>query len=253
MQHGFSLVELSIVLVILGLLTGGILSGQSLIRAAELRSVSTDYQKYVSAIRSFQDRYRALPGDMSTATRFWGAADGNDGIGTDCVATTVTPAMGTVTCNGNGDGVIGSTNASESAHAWRHLANAGLVEGFYNGYFSLNDTPKARINSARWAFTTYALLNTSIPNPAIGASVLMLVAQTGSWPTILTPEEAWNIDIKLDDGKPGTGRIMGLTYAPMPPLIPASGCTTATATGQTTGVEYQLSYSGKGCALAFGY
>ena len=66
----FSLVELSIVLVILGLLVGGVLSGQSLIRAAELRSVTTEYSRYTTAISSFRDKYFALPGDMSNATSF---------------------------------------------------------------------------------------------------------------------------------------------------------------------------------------
>jgi prepilin-type N-terminal cleavage/methylation domain-containing protein len=69
-QRGFSLVELSIVLVILGLLTGGILAGQSLIRAAELRSITTQFNQYVSATQSFRDKYMALPGDMPNATRF---------------------------------------------------------------------------------------------------------------------------------------------------------------------------------------
>lgn len=58
----FSLVELSIVLVILGLLTGGILAGQSLIRAAELRAVSTEYSRYITATQSFRDKYFAVPG-----------------------------------------------------------------------------------------------------------------------------------------------------------------------------------------------
>lgn len=71
MKHGFSLVELSIVLVILGLLTGGILAGQSLIRAAELRSVSTEQSRWVTAANSFRDKYFALPGDFRDATKFW--------------------------------------------------------------------------------------------------------------------------------------------------------------------------------------
>lgn len=58
-KRGFSLVELSIVLVILGLLTGGILAGQSLIRAAELRAVSTEYSRYATAVQSFRDKYFA--------------------------------------------------------------------------------------------------------------------------------------------------------------------------------------------------
>ena len=73
-RYGFSLVELSIVLVILGLLVGGVLTGQSLIRAAELRSVSTEYSRYVASVHTFRDKYFALPGDMTNATQFWGTA-----------------------------------------------------------------------------------------------------------------------------------------------------------------------------------
>ncbi len=101
MTNGFSLVELSIVLVILGLLTGGILSGQNLIRAAELRAVTTEFSAYQTAVMTFKDKYFALPGDMRNATDFWGSAGGSGVIGDGCEAGTPT---GTQTCNGNGDG-----------------------------------------------------------------------------------------------------------------------------------------------------
>lgn len=80
MKNAFSLVELSIVLVILGLLTGGILAGQNLIRAAELRSVTTQLQQYQTALQTFRNKYFALPGDMTKATDFWTSA-----FGTNCV------------------------------------------------------------------------------------------------------------------------------------------------------------------------
>lgn len=111
MRHGFSLVELSIVLVILGLLTGGILAGQSLIRAAELRSVASEHQRYVTATKSFQDKYFSVPGDMKNATSFWGAADGGDGLGTDCFNVKSTTAT---TCNGNGDTILQASNTAVS-------------------------------------------------------------------------------------------------------------------------------------------
>jgi prepilin-type N-terminal cleavage/methylation domain-containing protein len=60
-RRGFSLVELSIVLVILGLLTGGILTGQNLIRAAELRSAVTELQRHQASTQSFRDKYFAIP------------------------------------------------------------------------------------------------------------------------------------------------------------------------------------------------
>lgn len=124
-HYAFSLVELSIVLVILGLLTGGILTGQSLIRASELRAVTTEYQRYATAVQAFRDKYFALPGDMPNATRFWGVQHAT--LAT-CQTTASTTAL---TCDGNGDGNIGYTY--EIFRAWQHLANACLIEGTYNG------------------------------------------------------------------------------------------------------------------------
>ena len=130
MRKGFSLVELSIVLVILGLLVGGVLSGQSLIRAAELRSVSNDLSRYAAAAQTFRDKYFAIPGDMPNATSFWGSAGGanNDAA---CQAAQTTAAA---TCNGDGNGdLLNNNGESEPYLFWKHLANAGLIEGSYSG------------------------------------------------------------------------------------------------------------------------
>ena len=128
-RHAFSLVELSIVLVILGLLVGGILAGQSLIRAAELRSITSQYAQYIAAVGAFRDKYFALPGDFTKATDFWTAADVDPATCRTAVGT------GTATCNGNGNGVIASFTLGVDEHfrAWQHLANAGLIEGTYSG------------------------------------------------------------------------------------------------------------------------
>ena len=85
-RHAFSLVELSIVLVILGLLVGGVLSGQSLIRAAQLRSVTTQFANYRAAVFTFRDKYFALPGDMANASAFWGSAGGTGADAADAGA-----------------------------------------------------------------------------------------------------------------------------------------------------------------------
>lgn len=130
MRHGFSLVELSIVLVILGLLTGGILAGQSLIRASELRAVSTEINRYQTARYTFRDKYFALPGDMRNATSFWGNAD-TGAMGGECAAPLTDAGTGTQTCNGDGSGRMDL--ALEERRVWQHMANAGLIEGSYSG------------------------------------------------------------------------------------------------------------------------
>jgi prepilin-type N-terminal cleavage/methylation domain-containing protein len=100
MNKAFSLIELVVVLVIIGLIVGGITSGQNLIRSAQLQSVVTDKKKYESAIAAFQERYFQLPGDMNNATDFWGAAHTTEAT---CVTTVST---GEETCNGDGNGKI---------------------------------------------------------------------------------------------------------------------------------------------------
>lgn len=259
-RNGFSLVELSIVLVILGLLTGGILGGQALIRAAELRSVTTEYQRWVTATQTFRDKYFALPGDMINATRFWGALDGNNGIASDCRGESNT----LLTCNGDGNGLIeGYTTAATLTHEnfliWQHLANAGLIEGTYAGNFGNFpgntictgadyvpgcNVPRSKISRGFW-------IGIYGGNPSGNADRF-----DGSYGNIfalsnytaftsghyqgnpLKAEELWNIDTKLDDGKPGLGSLVASRW---------SVCTNAASAADTANATYNLSSSAFSC------
>jgi prepilin-type N-terminal cleavage/methylation domain-containing protein len=132
-NSGFTLVELSIVLLIIGLLASGILVGQDMIRAAELRSITTEKDQIQTAVMLFKNKYLGLPGDLSNATAFWGTMP----TGT---CPNASGGNGTQTCNGNGDGNI-IINAvlnynSESVLIWQHLSNAGLIEGKYTGIWT---------------------------------------------------------------------------------------------------------------------
>ncbi len=220
-SRGFSLVELSIVLVILGLLVGGILAGQSLIRAAELRSVSTEYSRYLTAMHSFRDKYFALPGDMNNATSFWGKDN------TNCAAHTGTNAT-PGTCNGNNNAVLNlaasASATGENYRFWQHLALAGLIEGTYTGLAgggSIShamigtNAPRSKLNNAGWSIypfpTTIAIDNAGWANfEGTYGNQFLLGAEVSTSVTegrAIKAEEAWNIDTKLDDGKPGTGTV----------------------------------------------
>ena len=230
-RTAFSLVELSIVLVIVGLLAGGILSGQSLIRAAELRSLTTDSARYQAAVYTFRDKYFALPGDMPNATQFWNVL-ADDGISAKCQNT---EATGKPTCNGNGDGLIASTAVAESERfrAWQHLANAGLVEGSYTGRTD-SSTPGSFVTKAGKNVPATKLAGTHMRFVGIPATtgtddpLLFSGVSAGNYievrhdsdaaaaaapPAPLTAQEAWNIDTKLDDGKPGLGQIFTHKYS----------------------------------------
>ncbi len=217
MRHGFSLVELSIVLVILGLLVGGVLTGQSLIRAAELRSVTTEFSKYQAAVNTFRDKYFTIPGDMTNATSFWGAAHATPGT---CLTTAGT---GTQTCNGNGDGRIvfgaAASQRSEPFMFWQHLANAGLIEGSYNGFVGSTDAfdaipginiPKSKLSNAAWSSWYYDGTDTNRFNIS-AANVMEFGTDAGGGgpgTPALRPEEAWNLDTKIDDGIPARGKVI---------------------------------------------
>lgn len=252
MNRAFSLVELSIVLVILGLLTGGILAGQSLIRAAEIRSISTDIARFNTSISSFRDKYMALPGDMRNATQFWTAAHGTPAT---CYTTAST---GTATCDGNGDGIIGSadggTTWSEYFRAWQHLANAGLIEGSYSGVVGAGgvnhhiygtNSPRSKISNAGYALISLGERTAGDPTLYEGSygNVIEMGEQTPNtfgYRNILKPEEAWNIDTKMDDGRPAYGKVRTREQ-----LTTCSSSTTpATA-------EYLLTGTDKTCGLIF--
>ena len=122
-QGGFTLIELSIVLVIIGLIVGGVLVGRDMIRAAELRSIVTDVERYKTAVFTFQEKYNALPGDMADATSIWGVASGGCPNGA---------RSGTQTCDGDGNGQV-MPWVPEVFLFWQHLSNAGLIAGQFSG------------------------------------------------------------------------------------------------------------------------
>ena len=118
--QGFTLVEIAIVLVIIGLLLGGILKGQEMITQAKIKNLIADFSGISAAYHGYQDRYRAIPGDdpgAGGAAGRWGVAatsgDGNGQVGGDYNTTGAAPAGAT----------------GESRRWWDHLRRAGFVAG----------------------------------------------------------------------------------------------------------------------------
>ena len=114
-QSGFTLIEIAIVLVIIGLLLGGVLKGQELITGARVRNFIQQQDGVKAAYFGFLDRFRALPGDYAAAT------------------TNISNVAATAACgngNGDGDGTIETANA-ENILAWEHLSKAGFINGSY--------------------------------------------------------------------------------------------------------------------------
>jgi prepilin-type N-terminal cleavage/methylation domain-containing protein len=164
-QSGFTLVEIAIVLVIIGLLLGGILKGQEMITQAKIKNVINDFNGMSAAMYSYQDRYRAIPGDDAAATR-WGAA--------------VIP--------GDGNRILaGAYNAADVAVPvaltpetilwWDHLRRSGFVTGASGGTKPVNSfggflgvqtgngaTPPIAALPAATGFTNLIMCSQNLPD-----------------------------------------------------------------------------------------
>jgi len=206
--------------VILGLLVGAVLSGKSMVRAAELRSVATDIMRFKTMMGTFREKYFFLPGDMTNATSFWGKDNTNCPSDTGVAATEGT-------CNGNGDNVLsagaGVGATAERFQFWRHLAFAGLIEGTYSGLSNPAgsaagrsalpgyNVPASKINKAAYAIESYGTVaagNAVLWQGTYNAAFIFGMASPTCCPPenpILKAEEAWNIDTKIDDGRPALG------------------------------------------------
>jgi len=206
MNKGFSLLELSIVLVIIGLIAGGIVAGSAMIRAAELRAVLTEYQQYQTATHTFRDKYLGLPGDIRNANAFWTDATDGDGNGTITMV--------------NNSGSNGDMDF-EMFGFWEQLALAELISGTYDGQSGPtagwdsdigDNVPASKLSGAGWAMKNDSAVDFSSAavfegtygvNLRFGAEAGNTLPTTG----IISPEELWNLDTKIDDGKPGRGNI----------------------------------------------
>lgn len=212
-EGGFTLIELSIVLVIIGLIVGGILVGQDLIKAAEIRATVAQVEKYNSAVNTFRTKYNALPGDItsSQAVAF--------GLFTE---TTLAGGAGHQDGNGLIEGGASAATApiGETLSFWRHLSDANLVDGALGS----NTSDALIVNTSGTVTATVNVPARSLPPTKttpnnyfvvysvsginyyqiIPVATVTAAAYTYN-NTALTPIQAYNMDIKLDDGLPGTG------------------------------------------------
>jgi prepilin-type N-terminal cleavage/methylation domain-containing protein len=176
-QSGFTLVEIAIVLVIIGLLLGGVLKGQELINSAKVKNFAQDFRQVPLFIYGYQDKYKRLPGDDNGAVVRFGAT----------------------TADGNGNGAItgnynSTTLTDESVRFWQHIRMAGLAAG---------------------AVDFSSLANAGLPTNADGGRIGIqmttpITNMTGSYFVCsegIQGKFAKQLDTTMDDGNTATGSL----------------------------------------------
>ncbi len=199
-QSGFTLVEIAIVLVIIGLLLGGVLKGQELINSAKVKNLANDFRQVPLFVYGYQDKFKRLPGDDTGV----GGASGRFGanVGT-------TPSGG-----GAGNGVLEgawspASVTDETALFWQHVRLANLAAG-----------------STDFSNLTAAGLPTNAEGGQFGIQMAIpIVGMTGTYFACsggIPAAFAQQLDTTMDDGRPDGGTMRAVT--------------TTTATNSATGV-----------------
>lgn len=257
--NGFTLVEISIALVIIGLLVGGVMMGINLIRSSEVQAAVAQKEELTRAVMTFRERYNGFPGDLANAASIWGA------VGATSAATCPNGAgNGTETCNGNGNQLIAAAGeTSEGFRAWQHLANAGLLEGSFTGspgagaaesHIPAETMPAGRMSASMWLIGYLGSNSGTDFFMGSWGHGLRFVARGGysaeKITNPLTPEEAWGIDRKYDDGNPARGNIAGVNLDTAGGTYLIGNCNTAVNAADLD-AAYKMDHDRKACSLVF--
>ncbi len=183
-QSGFTLVEIAIVLVIIGLLLGGILKGQELINSAKVKNLANDFRTIPTYIYGFQDKYKALPGDDALASTHVNGATN---------ATTPATSQGNGVINGNWNT---TTNTDESFLFWQHVRLAGLATGTTNT--AAADYVPRNADGGAIGITG---------DPVLTAPTTPYIANFYVCSTNIQGRFARQIDTTIDDGNTATGTL----------------------------------------------
>ncbi len=227
LQKGFTLVEIAIVLVIIGLLLGGILKGQEMITQAKIKNIIADFSGISAAYHGYVDRYKKIPGDDPCAGPGAALTTAN-GCGS-----TPTARWATASAGGTGNGqVAGKYNSAtvtdESRLWWEHLRLAGFVAGTatqqpFNAVSGMigvqTGDAQATVGAALGGFVGIIICSANLPDKITIAA-----------------------DTQMDDGIPNTGTVRGAlhTGGPNPDIGGAGGIAVSTAYAETGTNVYTL-------------
>ncbi len=180
-QSGFTLIEIAIVLVIIGLLLGGVLKGQELINSAKVKNLATDFRNIPVYVYGYQDKYRALPGDDAMAASH---------VGASAVA-----ATGGTLGNGVIEGTWNASAVTETHAFWQQVRMAGITAGPVDDPTDVNLHPRNAVGGL------LGITNASAADvPIKNMTGTFIVCSDG-----IAGKFAKQLDITLDDGNTETG------------------------------------------------
>jgi prepilin-type N-terminal cleavage/methylation domain-containing protein len=199
-QHGFTLVEIAVVLVIVGLLLGAVLKGQELIENSRVKNAVNEISSVKAAAYGYLDRYKSLPGDDGPIGSLTGRGSNWTGI----------------TAAGNRDGVVGAganpfaAPTGEHLGFWQHLRSSGFLTG------AATDTGLAALpKNAFGGQTGLASLTTQLGNFNTRAVCMSQVPG----------KAATALDNQLDDGRPNSGTVRSTLQAGAASTAPGAAAT----------------------------
>jgi prepilin-type N-terminal cleavage/methylation domain-containing protein len=207
-RHGFTLIELSIVLVIIGLIVGGIMTGKILIQQAEIRAAASKLLQFESSYNAFRLKYNCIVGDCINATDFFGA--------------NYSPASGLCTTpnglgNGDGNGLIDNSGSAgwfcESMPGAKSLQLGNLLPTSLTTPCWGNVAVFKGINDGCAGFYNDDLYGRATPPLKQNTMMWFTIAGPGYTGPTLSPVQVRLIDEKIDDGKATTGKFRGLDAA----------------------------------------
>lgn len=230
-QSGFTLVEIAIVLVIVGLILVGVVKGQELVNSVRVRGLAAMSSGIQAAYFGFVDRFRQVPGDMNAA------------LATQAIGQAIVNPAAAATV---GNGQIDAGNWDEASAAWEHLSKAGFIQGAYPG-----------------GATTAATYQVAGVAPVNVWNGIVLLARSGNYVGVGAPTPRLNLvlgenvpvdiarelDVKIDDGLPQTGSLRFTGVGPAASFDPVGAAPTECRTAVAP-IIWDIASNAQDCNLA---